>query len=350
MSKVSTEMSTEVPSPRDFGRLLLRYLKARGAEGLSPGTIRHRKAHLVHFFEWLCSESVTDLRDVEAGHARAYAVALARHRYRVGKAETAQVRALRPRTRAGRLLTVRDFFRWLLRIGLVLIDPTAALVLELPRRQLPRHVLSEAAVAKLLDAPDRERPIGLRDCALLALLYSTGLRRAEVSALDVNDVDLTGGTVYVRRGKGGKPRIVPLGESAAADVVAYLQRARPALVHGSTPALFIGVGGPGRKKQGARLEPEGISQLVSRTSAKAKLPRLVRSHALRHAFATHLLRAGADIRHVQRLLGHSAIVTTEVYTHVAVKDLAEVHARSHPRGSGPRTKRAVRLDPRFPPT
>lgn len=338
--------------PRDFERILERYLRVKRAEGYAPGTLKWRRCYLTHFLSWLREQGVGDLRHVTPDHARAYAAALARHRYRVGRGEQARPRPLQPRTRTTRLLVVRDLFRWLVALGLVLADPTASLSIVFKGRPLPRNVLSEIDVGKLLAAPDPETPIGLRDRAILALLYSTGLRRAEVAALDINDVDLTDGTVYVRHGKGDKSRLVPLGQSASADLLAYLSKARPYLAEGRsmprTPALFISTGGTGRRNQGRRLQPEGISQLVSTSCGKAGLGRLVRAHALRHAVATHLLRAGADIRHVQRLLGHAAVVSTEIYTHVAVKDLAEVHARSHPRGGGPKPKKPVRLDPRYP--
>lgn len=335
---------------RDFEKLLARYLCVRKAEGVAEGTLKYRRLYLAHFLEWLRERRVEDLRNVTADDAKAYAVALAKHRYKVGKAEGAEPRALEPRTRTIRLLIVRDFSRWLVKVGLVLFDPTAALSLVYKRRQLPKHILSEAQVEKLLASPDLGKPIGLRDRAILSLLYSTGLRRAEVSALDINDVDLTDGTVFVRRGKGGKPRLVPLGQTAADDVLSYLTKGRPELAQGRTPALFIGADDRALRNLGKRLQPEGISHLVSRNSKRAGLPRLIRTHALRHAFATHLLRAGADVRHVQRLLGHSAVSTTEIYMHVALKDLSEVHARAHPRGGGPKPRRPVRLDPRFPAT
>lgn len=334
----------------DLERLLSDYLKARRSEGTAPGTLVYRRIYLVHFLSWLKDQGMTDLRTVTPEAAREYAVALAKHRYVLGRAEGAELRALKPRTRVMRLLVVRDFFRWLVKTGLLLFDPTAALPLVFKRRQLPRHVLSETQVEKLLSSPNLSKPIGLRDRAILALLYSTGLRRSELSALDLTDVDLTDGSVFVRRGKGGKSRLVPLGESAAKDVALYVQKGRPALTTSTTQALFVGADDRALKNFGNRLQPEGISQLVSRNSKRAGLPRLIRAHALRHALATHMLRAGADIRHVQRILGHSAVSTTEIYTHVAVRDLAEVHAKSHPRGGGPRPRKPVRLDPKYPAT
>lgn len=328
---------------RDYEGLLSSYIAARRVEGNAEGTLKYRRLYLAHFLDWLRREGVEDLRRVTPEHARAYALLLAKHRYRLGNAEGAEPRALKTRTRAVRLQIVQGFFRWLVGRGLLLCDPTAALAIDFKRHQLPRHVLSELDVAALLVAPSSSSALGLRDRAMLALLYSTGLRRAELAALDINDVDLTGLTVFVRRGKGGKPRLVPLGASAARDLVAYVTRGRPELAEGHraprTPALFVGAGGQGRTNQGGRLHADGVSLMVRRTCAKAKLPTLVMAHALRHAFATHMLRAGADIRHVQRLLGHSSIVTTETYTHVAIRDLSAVHARTHPRGKAPRAAR-----------
>lgn len=349
-----TSSSALHTSPRDFESILARYLSARRAEGNAEGTLRCRRLYLAHFLDWLTRQGVEDLRRATPEHAREYALLLARHRYRLGKAEGAELRALKPRTRAVRLQIVQDLFRWLIARGLLLCDPTAALEIDFKRRQLPRHVLSELDVERLLVAPSAATPLGLRDRAMLALLYSTGLRRAELAALDINDIDLTGLTVFVRRGKGGKPRLVPLGQSAGKDLALYLSRGRPELAEGhrmpKTPALFVGVGGQGRTNQGGRLQADGVSLMVRRTCAKARLGKLVMAHGLRHAFATHMLRSGADIRHIQRFLGHSSIVTTETYTHVAIKDLAEVHARSHPRGGGSRPRRPVRLDPRCPTT
>jgi integrase/recombinase XerD len=334
-------------------RLLSRYLRQRRAEGLARGTLAYRRLYLEHFLSWLQAEGIDDLRSVTPAHARAYALALTRHRYRSGKAEGVELRPLKPRTRMTRLLIVRDFFRFLVKSRVVLADPTASLRIAFGKKPLPKHVLSERDVGKLLAAPDLSTPIGLRDRAILALLYGSGLRRAEVSSLDLYDVDLTEGTVYVRRGKGGKPRLVPLGETAAKDLRAYLTKGRPELAEGHrtprTRALFVSVGSAGRYNQGGRLGPDGISLIVRRVSENAKLPRRVMAHALRHAFATHLLRAGADLRHIQRLLGHESIVTTETYTHVAIRDLAQVHARSHPRGGAPRQGTAAlkpeHLDP-----
>ncbi len=253
-------------SPRDFEAVLSGYLAARRGEGLAAGTLAYRRLYLAHFLSWLKAEGVDDLRRVGPEETRGYAVALVRHRYRVGRGEETPERPLAVATYRTRLLLVRDLFRWLVERGLGLVDPTASLRIAPRRQQLPRPVLSEEAVERLLLAPSAATPIGVRDRAVLSLLYSTGLRRSEVSALDLNDVDLTEGLVHVRRGKGGKPRLVPLGESAGEDLRLYLTRGRPEMAEGHrmprTSALFVGAGGPGRRNQGGRLQPDGVSLLV----------------------------------------------------------------------------------------
>jgi site-specific recombinase XerD len=185
-------------------------------------------------------------------------------------------------------------------------------------------------MATLIEAPDVETTTGLRDRALFELMYSAGLRCAEVSALDLVDVDLAEGVVFVRNGKGAKQRLVPIGASAVEAVKRYLVFGRPLLLaHPHVQALFV----VGRSRgKGTRLGKGGIRGVIERAVRAANLTHRVTPHTFRHSFATHLLRAGADLRHVQDLLGHSRIDATERYTHLDVGDLAAAHARAHPRG------------------
>lgn len=307
-------------------RLLERYLSARRAEGLKPGTIALQDHTLRHFLAWLSGRGTRDLRGVTPADVAAYAITLAHYRYRRSKAENAPWKPLAPKTRAESLRFVASFFAWLTRARLLLADPAASCVPVFPRRSLPKSVLSEADVVKLLETPDTRTLLGLRDAAILALLYSSGLRRKELSALDLTDLDPASGTVFVRCGKNGKSRLAVVGDSAVKVLLAYIEKARPELSGKKrSAALFLGV------HRGERLEPATISYIVLRTAEKAGFPHRVMAHALRHSVATHLLRAGADIRHVQAILGHEDITATEIYTHVAVRDLVEVLARSHPR-------------------
>jgi len=221
--------------------------------------------------------------------------------------------------------------RWLVSERYLLADSGASLELGVRRRFQPANVLTEEEARRLLAAPDSSTPIGRRDRALLELLYSTGLRRAEVAALDVGDVDFVGGSVFVNRGKGGKSRLVPLGENAAAALRLYVDAVRPRFaMKPGVPALFLAAARNGHS--GKRLSAASIRIRIALHAKTAGIERPVTPHALRHSLATHLLRAGADVRHVQAILGHSRIDTTEVYTHLVLGDLARAHARSHPRG------------------
>ncbi len=230
------------------------------------------------------------------------------------------------------LAAVRGLHRFWLAEGLVAVDVTR----EVRSPQLPRRLpkaLGVAAVERLLHAPDTATPLGLRDRALLELLYATGARISELVRLDVDDVvGSDGELVAVLRltGKGGKQREVPVGSHARTALQAYLVRARPGLLGRSADprALF-------RNSRGGRLSRQSAWVVLQRAAAVAGLPEpggpAVGPHLLRHSFATHLLEGGADVRVVQELLGHASVSTTQVYTHVSVDALREVYATSHPR-------------------
>ena len=229
-----------------------------------------------------------------------------------------------PATLARRLSALRAFFRHLLSEGLIGLDPCAELPSPRPARHLPR-LLDVRQVEKLLAAPDTSSPLGLRDRALLELLYATGARVSEVADLRTDSV-VEELHVVRCKGKRDKQRLVPLGRRAREALTLYLERVRPALAARSpgTPWLFL-------SRNGRRLTRDRIFRLLRAHLSQAGLPPLS-PHALRHSFATHLLENGADLRAVQELLGHADIGTTEIYTHVDRKRLAEVHRRHHPRG------------------
>ena len=230
-----------------------------------------------------------------------------------------------PRSNARLLSALRAFFAWRLRQGLRVDDPTA--LLEPPKlpRLLPK-ALAEGEIDRLLAAPDVEAPEGLRDRAMLELMYACGLRVSELVDLPATAVNLRQGVLRVL-GKGGKERLVPLGEQAQDWLERYLGGARAALAGRNTaPALFLT----------ARAEPlsrQAFWALVKRHAAAAGIdPGRVSPHGLRHSFATHLLNHGADLRSLQMLLGHSSLSTTQIYTLVAREQLKRLHARHHPRG------------------
>ena len=230
-----------------------------------------------------------------------------------------------PRSNARLLSALRAFFAHRLRQGARVDDPTALLDLPHLPRLLPK-ALAEAEIEALLAAPDTDTALGLRDRAMLELMYAAGLRVSELTTLPATAVNLRQGVLRVV-GKGGKERLVPLGEEAQHWLETYLARARPALAgQRALAALFLDTHGAAPTRQ-------AFWQLVKRHAAAAGIdPRRVSPHGLRHSFATHLLNHGADLRALQMLLGHSSLSTTQIYTLVAREQLKRLHQRHHPRG------------------
>jgi len=236
---------------------------------------------------------------------------------------------LSARTQGARLSAIKAFTRFLNRERFLLIDPAATV--ELPRvpKFTPPVLLSEEEVERLMGAPNTTTWLGLRDRAILELLYGTGLRNQELRHLTLEEVDLSRREIRLRRGKGGEGRVVPLGEEAALWMERYLARSRPVMVR--MPAekrVFL-------SGRGLPLLSMTMGAVVRRAALQAKLDKRVTAHTLRHCYATHLLRAGAGIRHVQALLGHSSLSTTQRYTRVEVSDLRVVVAQYHPRERRP---------------
>lgn len=235
------------------------------------------------------------------------------------------LRGKRSTRSAARLLScLRGFFRHLLREGVITVDPT----LRVPGPRAPRALpgtLSEDDVERLLAAPDTATAIGLRDRAMLELLYACGLRISELVMLELSGLSLVQGVVRVI-GKGSRERLVPVGEEALLWVGRYLREARPELPGASGSAVLF----PGRG--GRALTRQTFWHRIRHHAVAAGITRVVSPHTLRHAFATHLLNHGADLRVVQMLLGHSDLSTTQIYTHVARERLKQLHAAHHPRG------------------
>ena len=232
---------------------------------------------------------------------------------------------LKPSSANRKLAAIRRFCAWARREGLMAEDPARRLQAARRGQRLPK-LLSEAQVEALLAAPESDTPLGLRDRAMLETLYATGLRVSELVGLRLLDLGLSEGVLRAL-GKGGKERLVPLGEPAVAAIEAYLKAGRPVLLAGRpSDALFVTGRGEGMSRQ-------AFWQLIKRHALKAGIERdRISPHVLRHAFATHLLNHGADLRVVQLLLGHADISTTQIYTHVARERLKQLHARHHPRG------------------
>ena len=233
---------------------------------------------------------------------------------------------LESRTVARQLVTLRNFFRFAQIQELIAVDPSMNLESPKIRRSLPGYLRLEE-VERLLDQADEKTPLGLRDRAMLEVLYSTGLRVSELISLRVPDVDTKAGCVRCI-GKGDKERIVPVGRKALSMVEKYLRAARPELCgRGKSPssaALFV-------NRRGGTLSRVGVWKILSAYGRRAGLRVAIKPHMLRHSFATHLLERGADLRSVQLMLGHADISTTQIYTHVVEERLKQIYKAHHPR-------------------
>jgi integrase/recombinase XerC len=286
---------------------------------LSLHTVRAYRADLEQFTAWLA----------ESGRA--------------ARVESIDVRSLRgflarlhgarePSSVARKLSSLRAFCKYLVRSGALGRDPSETLSTPKLKKLLPATLSVDEAFA-LVEAPGDDSAAALRDRAILELLYGAGLRVSELCGLDLGDVDLAGRTARVR-GKGDKERIVPFGEKAARSLGLYLERRHAFGGEGERDrrAVFL-------NRFGGRLAPRGVQRLVQRHLAAAGVARGATPHTLRHAFATHLLGGGADLRGIQELLGHASLSTTQRYTHVSVEHLMEVYDRAHPRARTRKEKR-----------
>lgn len=276
--------------------------------GLSDNTLQAYRSDLYAYNAWLAKQGLTICA---AGSADLLAY-------------LAQQGSVSVRTSARRLSSLRRLYQYLAREGKVASDPSV--IIESPRlgRALPKS-LTETEVELLLDAPDAETTIGLRDRAMLEVLYATGLRVTELVGLRLDQINLRQGVVRVV-GKGNKERLVPLGEEALHWLERYLRDARPGLFRGQPDATVF------PSSRGQLMRRQTFWHVVKRYALKAGISKTMSPHVLRHAFATHLLNHGADLRVVQMLLGHSDISTTQIYTHVARERLKNLHAQHHPRG------------------
>ncbi|SDD77173.1 site-specific tyrosine recombinase XerD [Actinokineospora iranica] len=287
--------------------------------GTAPNTLDGYTRDLRRYLDHLAAEGIADLAEVGERHVAAFLAVL-----REGDAEHPPLAAA---SAARALVAVRGLHRFAVREGLTPHDVARAVKPPTPPRRLPK-ALPVDDVLRLLDTSVGEGPGMLRDRALLEVLYSTGARISEAVGLDLDDIDAVERTVLLD-GKGGKQRLVPIGQPALDAVDAYLVRARPALATRGrgTPAVFLNL-------RGGRLSRQSAWTALKAAAEQAGITAPVSPHTLRHSFATHLLEGGADVRVVQELLGHASVTTTQIYTLVTVTTLREVYATSHPRATG----------------
>ena len=281
-------------------------------DGLAQNSLTAYRRDLLLLAQWLYKTAHLDLYSVDEKELTAYIA----HR-RADKATTAN----------RRLTVFKRFYRHALRNHLVKSDPCIGLRAAKQALRFPK-TLSEDQVTSLLNAPNIETPLGLRDRTMLELMYASGLRVSEIVSLKTVALGLNEGVVRIVNGKGGKERLVPFGGEAGQWLRRYLADARALLLEGKTSdAVFIG------RHTGSALTRQAFWALIKRYALQANIPVALSPHTLRHAFATHLLNHGADLRVVQLLLGHADISTTQIYTHVARERLKSIHQQHHPRGS-----------------
>lgn len=296
---------------------LAEFLAWSGAHAISPATLKQRQRALRRFILWAEDRGIARPSDVTLPILERY-----QHHLYVYRKSTGEPLAFA--SQYAELIPIRAFFKWLVRARLILHNPAADLVLPKITPHLSRYVLSIADIESILNAIDAATLLGIRDRAMLELLYSSAVRRSELLHLRIYDVDTRRGSVFVKAGKGAKDRLVPLGERACAWVDKYLLDVRPELVSANgEETLFL-------TQHGDRFDDYTIGELVKRYIAKAGIAAKGACHLFRHACATHMLENGADTRYIQAMLGHASLESTQIYTQVALTKLKAVHAATHP--------------------
>lgn len=284
----------------------------------SERTISCWKYILNRFVNWCDQRSISCMSEITSEHVAAYRRSLFHYRNpKTGKALTFD-------TQAHYLIPIRRWFNWMKVATFIELDPTTKIELPKSEDRLPTGTLTAEQVELLLNQPDITKPLGLRDRAILETFYSSGIRCGELITLDVYDLSFERGIVTVRQGKNKKDRVVPIGERALSWVKKWITDIRPDLVtESSDQALFV-------SKNGKRLHPNGLSKSVRNYLLSIGITQRGACHLLRHTAATLMMENGADLRSLQQFLGHARLNTTQIYTHVSIKRLQEVHRKTHP--------------------
>ena len=298
----------------DFVKQWLDYLRVRN---YAAGSLTHREHQMRYFLVWCGDRGVTKPIDITVA-------VMERYQRSLYHAKKENGRPLSARSQHTRLSTIRRFFRWMAKMRHVEMSPCETLDMPRLERRLPKAILSVAEVEAIMSVPDVTTPMGIRDRAILEVLYSTGVRRAEICALKVHDLDVDRGTIIVRQGKGKKDRMIPIGSRAVMWVEKYVEEVRKLLVREPDDGtLFL-------TRFNLPFSPERMAELVRQLIDDANIGRSGSCHLFRHTMATLMLEGGADIRFIQAMLGHASILSTEIYTQVAIRKLKEVHELTHP--------------------
>ena len=310
----------DASDPHGMHVLALKHLEWMAVRNFSAVTIDRRWDLLDRFIKWAADRGVTRPAEVTKPILERYQRWMFAYRKQNGD-------PLSFATQINFLAAVRCWFKWLARANHIAANPASEL--DMPKRPhtLPRNILTVSEVEKVMDLPNVSEPIGVRDRAILEVLYSTGMRRMEVVGLRLSDIDRDRGTVMIRQGKGKKDRVVPIGERAVAWVDRYRDegRHRLAIGDGAGDTLFL-------THFGLPFTTDRLSDLVAGYIDRADIGKRGSCHTFRHTMATLLLEAGADIRFIQVMLGHASVSTTQIYTQVSIRALVDVHRACHPAG------------------
>ena len=316
-------------TPGSLGAWSLRYLEDLSTRNYSPHTVRTAEKHLYLFVPWCEERGVQEPGKITVDLLERYQ----RHLFHSMKQDG---KRLSFHSQYDRLGGVRRYLHWLVRHRVIPMNPAASLDPPRVERRLPKAILSAFEAEQILKVPDLSTPRGLRDRAILETLYATGIRRQELAALKIDDIDLENGRLMVRQGKGKRDRLLPLSERACAWIEKYLEESRFHISRGADDgSLFI-------SHSGKRMHPEQMTKIVRRSIEAAEIEKPGACHLFRHTLATLMLEGGADLRYVQAMLGHADISTTQIYTRVAIGKLQEALEKSHPGAKlGRRAKVAV---------
>ena len=300
-----------------FYPYLQRYLEKLNINNYSQDTYQRYDSNIRQFIHWSDERDIDDPRSVTKPILERYQ----KHLYYSRKSNGDPISFSSQKIK---LASLKAWFKWLTQQNYLLYNPASELQMPRTPERLPRYILSLEDIKELMNGVDTNSPEGIRDRAMLELIYSSGLRRKECAGLTEQDIDLKRQTVFIREGKGGKDRLLPLGENACSWLTKYLWDARPELMSTEViHSLFI-------DNYGGAYNADCVGRLVKRYLKKASLDVEGSAHLLRHAMATHMLENGADLRYIQTMLGHSDLRATQIYTRVSVEKLREIHRATHP--------------------
>ena len=297
--------------------MIRHYFQWMAATHYSRETIKGRRLVLSYFCRWCEERGIVSPQEVTRAILERYQRYLTLYR-------TSKDRPLARRTQCIRITAVRMFFGWLAKHNHILYNPSSELDLPRQERKLPEVILSHEEIERIMQHVDLNEPMGYRDRAMLETLYSTGIRRGELCNLQNHDLDMEKELVMVRQGKNNKDRLIPIGERALIWIEKYLSDVRPFLLPlENNHHLFL-------SRYGGPLIPKELSRIARKYFDRAGLQKQGACHIFRHSMATNMHENGADIRYIQEILGHASVETTQIYTHVSIARLKEVHSRTHP--------------------